>query len=253
MLGWKIFMHALRMVFGNLKPALQITLGPSLIATALTIALLFVIDIPWDQLDASTGAFPSTAADGPFALLIVCVAIIFVLTAFWIAVSWHRFILLAEYPSGIFPTFRFDRVLAYLGRVLLLGLLMGIAFLPISIVVAILGGGTLAFAVAAVYVIFLLVSFYRLSIILPAAAIATPLSLKGAWSSTAGTTGTIFVLLIVNFLFQFLVQLTFTLLAIIPVLGILLTLLFSMLILPLINVSLLTTMYGVFVEKRELD
>ncbi|WP_170755500.1 hypothetical protein [Ruegeria lacuscaerulensis] len=253
MLGWKIFVHSVRMVFGNFKQALQITLGPSLIATALTIALFFLIDIPWDQLDASTGAFPSTAANGSFAILVVCVAIFFVLTMFWIAVSWHRFILLTEYPSGIFPAFRFDRILAYLGRILLLGLLMGVAFLPMSVLLLATGGGAFSAAVMVVYAIFLIVAFYRLSVILPAAALGEPLSLSNAWGSTSSAGGAIIVLLVVNALFQFLVQMVFSLLAIIPILGILLTLLFSMLVLPLINVSILTTMYGVFIEKRELD
>jgi hypothetical protein len=48
------------------------------------------------------------------------------------------------------------------------------------------------------------------------------------------------------------VQLVVTLLTFIPVLGAFLSLFFGVLVLPLINVSILTTMYGVFVEKREL-
>ena len=254
MLGWQIFMHALRMVFGNIKQALQITTGPALVATALIVVSFLMLDIPLDDLGTQTGQNPSDLPYGSIILFACIVVLVAGVTMFWIAVSWHRFVLLAEYPRGIFPTFRFDRILAYFGRGFLLGLLMGVAFMPISMLVsATTGGGAFTAALLVVYVLFLVVCFYRLSIILPAAAIGTPLSISGAWSNTEGTTGTIFVLLIVNFLFQFLVQMVFALLAIIPVLGVLLTVLFSILVLPLINVSLLTTMYGVFVEKRDLD
>ncbi len=252
MLGWQIFTHSVRMVFGNLKQVLQITFGPALVATAVIVALFLVLDVPLDQFDPESGQLPPGTSYGSLVVFIIGLVAVTVVTMFWIAVSWHRFILLEEYPRGIFPTFRFDRILAYLGRVLMLGIFMAIAFLPLSLVVAALGSGALAFAVIAVYAIFLVVCFYRLSIILPAAAIGHQATIGDVWKSTEGTTGAIVVLLIVNFLFQFLVQLLFTALAFVPLLGILLTLFFGTLVLPLINVSILTTMFGVFIEKREL-
>ncbi len=252
MLGWQIFTHSVRMVFGNLKQVLQITFGPALVATAVIVALFLVLDVPLDQFDPESGQLPPGTSYGSLVVFAIGLVAVTVVTMFWIAVSWHRFILLEEYPRGIFPTFRFDRILAYLGRVLMLGIFMAIAFLPLSLVVAALGSGALAFAVIAVYAIFLVVCFYRLSIILPAAAIGHQTTIGDVWKSTEGTTGALVVLLIVNFLFQFLVQLLFTALAFIPLLGILLTLFFGTLVLPLINVSILTTMFGVFIEKREL-
>ncbi|WP_254428807.1 MULTISPECIES: hypothetical protein [unclassified Ruegeria] len=252
MLGWQIFVHSVRMVFGNIKQVLQITFGPALAATAAIVALFMVLDIPWDQLDPESGTLPPGTSYGSLVFFVASVAIVGIITMFWIAVSWHRFILLEEYPHGIFPTFRFDRILAYFGRVLLLGLLMGLAFLPLSMVMAAMGAGALTLVVMVAFAFFLIVAFYRLSIILPAAAIGHPVTLGDAWNSTQGMGGAIILLLIVNFLFQFLVQLAFTALAFIPLLGILLTLFFGTLVLPLINVSILTTMFGVFIEKREL-
>lgn len=44
----------------------------------------------------------------------------------WIAVAWHRFVLLNEAPQGLLPAFKGDRVMAYLLRML--------AYLGISLV-----------------------------------------------------------------------------------------------------------------------
>ncbi|MBO9446046.1 hypothetical protein [Ruegeria sp. R14_0] len=254
MLGWQIFVHSVRMVFGNLKQVLQITIGPALIATALIVGLFMVSGIPLEALDDSAEGLPAgTSAASVFLFVLGLVVVIFV-TMFWIAVSWHRFILLEEYPSGILPTFRFDRILAYLGRILMLGILLAIAWLPMGLVFAVLGQGLagLSIILTAVYAVFLIVCFYRLSIILPAAAIGNPITISEAWNSTTGISGSILVLLVVTFLFQMLVQLVFSALVFIPVLGVLLMVFFGTLVLPMINVSLFTTMYGLFVEKRQL-
>ncbi|MGI9368582.1 MAG: hypothetical protein ACR2O2_07060 [Ruegeria sp.] len=172
----------------------------------------------------------------------------------WIAVSWHRFVLLEEYPTGILPTFRSDRILAYILRLLLIGVIAGIAFLPAGFVFTALGGGLIGVSIIllVVYFLFLVVCGFRIAIVLPAAALGEPLTLKDAWGKTAGATGSIIVLLIVSVVFQFLVDILFTLLAFIPILGVLLVMFLAVLVFPMINVSILTTMYGVFVEKREL-
>ena len=99
MLGWQIFVHSVRMVFGNLKQVLQITIGPALIATALIVGLFMVSGIPLEALDDSAEGLPAgTSAASVFLFVLGLVVVIFV-TMFWIAVSWHRFILLEEYPS----------------------------------------------------------------------------------------------------------------------------------------------------------
>ncbi|CUK13642.1 hypothetical protein RUE5091_03666 [Ruegeria denitrificans] len=255
MLGWQIFLHSVRMVFGNLKQVLQITVGPALIATIVIVGVFLALGIPLEALDDNAGELPpGVTAGSAFVFVVVLIAVMFV-TMFWIAVSWHRFILLEEYPTGILPTFRFDRILAYFGRVLLLGILMMIAYIPMGLVAAVLGESLalLSIILVIVYTVFLVICFYRLSIILPAAAIGSPISLGDAWNNTTGIGGAILLLLLVAFLFQVLVQIAFTVLAIIPVLGVLLTVFFSTLILPMINVSILTTMYGVFIEKRALS
>ncbi len=255
MLGWQIFVHSVRMVFGNLKQVLQITVGPALIATIVIVGLFVALGIPLEALDENAGDLPpGVSAGSVFVFVFVLLAVIFI-TMFWIAVSWHRFILMEEYPTGIFPTFRFDRILAYFGRILMLGILMMIAYIPMLLVFAVLGEGlaVLSVILMIVYSIFLVICFYRLSIILPAAAIGSPISLSDAWNNTTGVGGAILLLLLVAFLFQVLVQLVFMALAFIPILGVLLSVFFGTLVLPMINVSIFTTMYGVFIEKRKLS
>ncbi len=254
MLGWKIFEHSLKMVFGNITQVLQITVGPALIGTAVIVGLFFVLGVPIDVFEESSGELPADPSFGAFFTFVLLMAVVMSIIMFWIAVSWHRFILLEEYPSGIFPTFRADRILAYLGRVLLLGLVMMIGYLPMALVFVVLGQSlaVVSIILSVGYAVFLLISFYRLSIILPAAAIGSPITLGDAWNRTAGTAGAIVVLVIVAVLFQLLVQLALTMLAVVPILGVLLSVFFGTLILPMVNVSILTTMYGIFVEKREL-
>ncbi|NOD33336.1 hypothetical protein GS632_02195 [Ruegeria sp. HKCCD7296] len=255
MLGWQIFVHSVRMVFGNLKQVLQITVGPAVIATIAIVALFLALGIPLEALDENAGELPPGTTAGSILIFMFVLLVVLLGTMFWIAVSWHRFILLEEYPTGVLPTFRFDRILAYFGRFLMLGILMAIAFIPMSLVVAVLGESLawLSLIILISYTVFLVICFFRLSIILPAAAIGSPISLKDAWSNTTGVGPSILVLLVVAFLFQVLVQLVFTALAIIPVVGVLLTVFFGTLILPMINVSIFTTMYGVFFEKRQLS
>ncbi|MDA7963751.1 hypothetical protein [Ruegeria sp.] len=251
MLGWKIFAHSVRMVFGNLQQVLQITVGPALIGAVAIVAIFMALGIPPEVFETSQTGFPEGVSTGSFLMFLFSAIAVILVIMFWIAVSWHRFILLEEYPSGILPTFRFDRILAYFGRLLLLGLMLIIGYFPAGMVLSAVGGG-LALGLIIIYVLFLLVCFYRLSIILPAAAIGHPITLAEAWNSTRETGGAILLMLLVAFVFQLIVQFLFTLLAFIPILGPLLSVFLGTLVLPMINVSILTTMYGIFIEKREL-
>ena len=130
MLGWKIFVHSVRMVLGNFKQVLQITIGPALIATAAFVSLFFIFGVPAEVFDENAG----TIAHQPNAGFIFLTVAIFVAVMLWIAVSWHRFILLEEYPHRLLPPFRSDRILADLGRSLLLGLVAAVFMFPLMFV-----------------------------------------------------------------------------------------------------------------------
>jgi hypothetical protein len=95
------------------------------------------------------------------------------------------------------------------------------------------------------------VVFFRLSTILPAAAIGKPLTLKAAWAGTEGSSVTILILVLILGAAQFALQLLLGLLLLAPVIGVVLMVLGTV-VSGLVNISVLTTLYGYYIEKRAL-
>lgn len=257
MMGWRIFKHSVQMVLRNFQQALQIALLPGVIGMALLVGLAMATGA-WDSLQSPVSDLnpgPSNTDLSGFGAFGISAMLIIWTIAFWIVVSWHRYVLLEEMPQGWLPPFRADRVLAYVGLLLMLGLIAMVAMIPFGILLGMMGQSApgLVVFVGFFYFIALILCIYRLSVMLPASAIGQPITLATAWNKTEGTFGTLIVLLIVSGIFQVIVQVIFGLLMAIPVIGLALVLIPSILILPLINVSILTTMYGVYVEGRSID
>ena len=254
MLGLEIFVHSVRMVLRNLTQALQISVVPALIGGFLAIGLFFLFGIPFEEFNSETNGFPEGVTAASFTGFLLCLMAVVFGVMLWIVVSWHRFVLLEEYPSGLVPPFRFDRVLAYFGRLLMLGLIALIIMIPGALIMGMMAQSSVALGILVWLglIIFLTIGFYRASPILPGAAIGKPIKLSEAWQATSGASGAIALLVVLSILFQILLQLLASLLLFVPIIGVLIVLFASMLIVPLINVSLLTTIYGVFIEKREL-
>ncbi|KIC40385.1 membrane protein [Ruegeria sp. ANG-R] len=255
MLGLEIFVHSVKMVLRNLTQALQISVVPALIGGLLVVGLFFMFGIPLEGISNVPAESSGAVSSGSIAMFIFCAMTVLLIIAFWIIVSWHRFVLLEEYPSGVVPEFRVDRILAYFGRILLFVLLGVIILLPVSFVIGAVAGASalLGIFIWLGLVVLLSVGFYRLSPILPGAAIGKPLTFSQAWAATSGGSGAIVVLVVLSALFQLLIQFLAGMFVVIPVVGPVLVIFAGMLILPLINVSILTTIYGVFIEKRELS
>ncbi|WP_424832153.1 hypothetical protein [Ruegeria sp.] len=247
-------MHSVKMVLRNLKEAMQVSLVPALIGSVLAVLLFFLFDAPHKQFENATAASPDASAVMTILGFLFCLLIVVFAVMLWIVVSWHRFVLLKEYPRGVVPPFRLDRVLAYFGRLLMLILLGLAASIPAGIVMGMMtqASAVLGLLFWIAFIVFLTIAFYRASPILPAAAIGRPIKLSDAWRSTSGASGTLAVLVIVSVLFQMLLQFLASLLLFVPIIGIVIVIFAGMLIVPLINVSILTTIYGVFIEKREL-
>jgi hypothetical protein len=101
--------------------------------------------------------------------------------------------------------------------------------------------------------VFIVISIYRLTPILPAAEIGKPLKISEAWAATRGSGWALFLTLIIAAIVQSLMQLVAGLfLAVFAPLGVVFLLL-AILVMTLVNVSILTTLYGYYIEGRPLD
>ena len=206
----------------------------------------------------------------PFIFSLVLLMIIPSIIAYSsIAVNWHRYILLDEMAEG-WKRLRIDGLMwryigSAIGIFLLVFCIMLVFMIPLGLVMflgASMGNGALIIVVPAylALVFFALVSSYRYSVKLPSIAIGrTDFTLRDAWKATIGNFWQILGLLLLFFLCLLLVSLL--MLGISYVLGLnggLPGLSISLAVQVAVNwvatilgVTLLTSLYGFFVEGRE--
>jgi hypothetical protein len=242
-MGLSLFSHAVRMVFNHFGEALRIS--------GLLYAVYAVID-----LFSLTYGFRSgnQGIHLPDILAMIAGSVLFL----WIAIGWHRFILLDDAPGAVLPTFRGGHMLTYFGN----GLLVFLASLPILFGAAILffviasmgGSPVLIIILTIVSTVAMLVVFYRLAAVLPATAIDRPISIGQAWSATKDATGSVLLMAVISAIVLSLIDLPATLLASVPggtplAIGwMVLTGWFKI----MFGISVLTTIYGHYVEGRSL-
>ncbi len=243
MQGWKIFAHALGMVVRNWREALRIALLP----TTLGAVAFVVVGIVLPQSHAAGG---EVAARGSMILAGLISILIWVLAMVWMLVNWHRFILLFEYPSGWLPPLRRGAIAAYLWWVVQMTLMVIAALIPLVVLTQILGGAHSILLM--IWVGATLYGFYRISPILPAAAVGETLGMRAAWDATRPGAGAIVVVIIMTMVATQLVGVTDVLLTgSIPVLGAILSIMMTA-ALGLLNASILTTIYGHYIDGRPL-
>jgi len=251
-ISWKIFSHSLNMVLRNWRDALRIALVPVLIGVVLFVAFLGGLMSEAMHMDANGVPTVDPALAGPLFLA----AVVFIILELWVFVNWHRFVLLEEYPQGWIPPFRGGRILAYIGVSLILALVMGlVAAVVIGMVVmmsAAVFPPVIAMILAIAAFVFVGVFLFRLLPMLPAAAIGERLSMSQSLQATRGTAGTAIMLFVVLILVQLLLQfivgasmMVFAPLGFIFSLG-------AALVMTLVNVSILTTLYGHYVQGRPI-
>jgi len=243
MLGWNIFTKAIRLVIDNLNDALRISavlyFVPAILVAAITYAMVPA---------AATNAGALANFAGPGALLGIVQLVAFL----WVAVAWHRFVLLDERPAGWLPRFNGPRMLAYFGYSLLLGLI-AIPFLIVGgLITAMLGfGGIPLMALGGLVVLAVaLVVGYRLALILPASSIEKPLKLGQAWEVTSGASGTIIALAVISAVAAVVIDLpALVFIGPLSIIGVIWRLAVGWLEL-MVGISILTTLFGHFVEHR---
>lgn len=252
MKGWQIFRHSLRQVTGNFNAALRVSGVLYLAQWTLSLLLLGAA--------AMTGDGMATMQGGGGSLLGVLVAaLVAVVTGLWMAVAWHRYVLRGEAPGAV-PNFRGDRILAYFLR--------SVGYCLISVLIAVTWGvavSTLAFATLGTseataiivmgFLVYLplLVITYRLLTGLPAVALSPDAGpFWAGWRVTKGHTGDIIALALVTVAIVVVLKLIGTFVfGQVMILSLIWTFLAGWLQ-TIVSVSILTTLYGHYIEGRAL-
>ena len=254
MLGLQILFHAIRMVLGNPGPAVRISALPMVVVLVLTLAMggpsAMVIEPDAPQLAGQAGG-------------LVLATLLQLAAALWIAVAWHRHVLLEETPEGLVPPFNGGAILSYLWAGIIFSLVLMLVAIPFVMLAAVIVGPIIVAdqglvrgpaALVMLLLVWLPVTFvsYRISPILPSAAIGNRLPLKEAWYAT-GTGGASFIVLaLASVLVVWGLNVPVGLLAHVSVLLAFLWAFAVQWAVTLGAASVLTTIYGHFVEKREL-
>lgn len=253
MSGKRILLHSLRMVFGNMRTALRISgviYAVTVVAQFLYLRAVFGVsgDIDVQALGGDT-------------LPPISVTIFFAVATFvgsiWIAVAWHRYVLLEEDPESFMPKMHSRNMLEYLGVFFMIVLVLLIPALALSLVAGLLlaplvamnGLFGLLLPLAFLPVVNL---FFRLSPMLTGAALGRSIKLIDAFNVTKPFANALWGLaaieLVLTIVLNWSVALVFPsnmafLIVENAVLG---------WVVMMVNASLLTTIYGVAVEEREL-
>ena len=255
MFGIDIFVHAVRMVLNNLGPAIRIS--GALMVVQLVAAWVFAGG--YVAMGSDLGTLVNTgrvSGFGAFVMFIVSIVV-----SLWIAVAWHRFILLEEAPEGVIPAFNGAAIGSYFVACLIFGLILILIAIPVGFLAglvilpfAMAGGGQPglvgAFLFGALLYLPLAYVGYRISPILPSAALGERMPLKEAWYAT-GTSGAAFVVLtVVSVLASLILQWPSGVLGW-PIGPVWLFLVQWATV--LVGASILTTIFGHYVEKRALN
>ena len=267
--GIRLFRHVVQQVFGNLGQAARITAAPFLLFVLIAYLLVgeFLIDMfriseaqqsaggalteeelaeQFGDLDAVVGQAFGTLLLIPIGLMIFG----------WVAVAWHRFVLAEEY-GGLVPQFSLGRVGGYVWRSILIFLLLFLVSIPLLLILGgllvntVQSGGGFGFGLLIAMGFSFLFSWVlvRWSLILPAWSVDQRMTIGESWKVTQDVSGEILVpILGFAIIFPAIQQI----LVFVPVGGTILGLFVSW-IQMLVNLALLTTLYGNLVQGRELN
>jgi len=248
--GWQIFKHSFNLVMANLEQAFRLSLVLYLIQSAYTV---YSFLNPPQMMDLEGTQVPIMSPETIFPTIVL--GLLAVIASLWIAVAWHRFALTGESTSGWLPQFHGSAVMGYLGRSILIGVLVVLGVMVLSIPIGIISIGlpglagimSLILIGAAAYL------FFRLGIMLPAAALGEKLTLGETWDVTKGRSSIILVLALIVVGASVIIQLPSWFndnpSSIINVVYSLVVNWFA----TIIGISVLTTLYGHFVENRPID
>ena len=262
--SWIIFRKSVEIVIGNFQQAIRLSGGLFVVAvflsTMLNVAMTGAMIVnPVDmQIDSSlTKPEQMKMAQDAFqhnsALLIG--NILFFIAMSWIAIAWHRFVLLEESSTQLFPGWHASRLFIYLGKTLMLVFLIAIGLvLPLAFVSLLLGGlglqGLMPLISLGLFVC-VYYFFFRAGLVLPAVALDKRISFSESFRMTSDLSGAIWgtAMIVVGVSFTAAILLG----TLMPnnIFGVLANAVVQWFMV-MISASLLTTIYGHTVERRPL-
>lgn len=249
MLGLRLFQHALRMILRNFGFLVQKTL-PIWALLVVGSTVLFganFTEIP----DPGAGALPASIVGG-----VVLSGILYLVATFWIAVIWHRYVLLEENPAAALPPFNGRLIWHYFVTSLVNACCLVPVFLVSGLIAGLFGaifGGDNPMMLVTLPLAFLLVVWvgFRLGLRLPASAIDKPLRLLESWDKTRAYGSAILTLSVVYLVVLTAVPALFDFLFFGTFVGMIVGTFVDWLAM-LLAVSVLTALYGHIVEGREV-
>ncbi|MEB8388923.1 hypothetical protein OO012_16975 [Rhodobacteraceae bacterium KMM 6894] len=249
MFGIKIVTHAVRIVVNNWQDALRIGLMPMAICAATVGLMLNAMNVPLTigLVGPKANMQPSMSeASGIFAT-----SSIWAFCTLWIFVNWHRYVLLSEYPRRWMPPLHWRCIGAYLWKSVQIGLI-AVTILAIAVLIT-MGLPMVGAAPFMVWAGLAVYGFFRVSPVLPSAAIGEKLGLSDAWEATRPGSGAIALVIVLLIVLDQIASLVGgAVLSINLALGLTVTAVLWA-VTSLISVSVLTTIYGYYVQNRSLE
>ncbi len=248
MKGVQIFSHSVRQVMDNLGPALKVSGVLYLVQVVISGALGYAL--------AGSGM---GMMGGGMGLGVVLVLVVTLITSIWIAVAWHRYVLLGEEPAGYVPPFMGERMGSYFIKSLMIGLVLLVLNMILGMVIMGLFGrllmGNVVIAMFLMAIMVLVPMIYlglRLSAALPGTALDQNPPLLAGWEATAGEWRPLLQLAVIMALAIWVVNLISWL--VFGGYGVMAQLWQVIASWPvtMVGLSILTTLYGHYIEKRPL-
>jgi hypothetical protein len=255
-MSWQIFIHSVRQVFGNLEGALRV----SAVLTVLQIIVTFTIgqEMLMGPAEFEQAIRSGTASMGNYAIALL----LLLLLSLWIAVGWHRYVLKNEVPAFV-PRLYLDRIMGYFGKSILIGLLLlPVIFLMGTLVAFAFGPAALqqgqpqTFSLGTLILLLLYVPVgtiaMRLSAALPGVAMEPGVSAFAGWRATTGQTWTVMGVVLLSVIGAMLLGLPNMFLFAPGSVPGLIWQVVTQWVTVMVGASILTTLYGHYVEGRPL-
>jgi hypothetical protein len=248
MQGINLVVHAIKILFYDIWTTVRLTVFPMVIGFGVAFFVLFFLGGDFFIAAISGTIGPSTVPTGSFFLAAFLAIVVMTIVFCWAAISWHRFVLLEERPGALLPKMDRSSLGSYFWEGLKLALVSSCFLIPAGFLFWFLlqALGSAVLYVNPVISIIISALIMRFYLILPAVAIGNPMLLEESWDATSGQFVTFLVVAVLLAVIGF-----FTSPGLVPgYVGWVVTIFFSWLSFAL-GISILTTLYGVYIEGRE--